>query len=142
MVFKRSLTLKNDVQEVDQIVPVVKAACEAVGFDELTTVQMNLAVEECVVNVVDYAYPEDTQGDIMVDVEANEGCLSFSVSDQGVAFDPTKKGDVDTTLPAEERQIGGLGIFLIKSIMDDVSYERSEGRNVLTMKKYYKPIKV
>ena len=92
MVFKRSLTLKNDVQEVDQIVPVVQAACEAVGFDELTTVQMNLAVEECVVNVVDYAYPEDTQGDIMVDVEANEGCLSFSVSDQGVAFDPTKKG--------------------------------------------------
>ena len=72
MVFKRSLTLKNDVQEVDQIVPVVQAACEAVGFDELTTVQMNLAVEECVVNVVDYAYPEDTQGDIMVDVEANE----------------------------------------------------------------------
>ena len=142
MVFKRSLTLKNDVQEVDQIVPVVQAACEAVGFDELTTVQMNLAVEECVVNVVDYAYPEDTQGDIMVDVEANEGCLSFSVSDQGVAFDPTKKGDVDTPLPAEERQIGGLGIFLIKSIMDDVSYERSEGRNVLTMKKYYKPIKV
>ena len=136
MVFKRSLTLKNDVQEVDQIVPVVQAACEAVGFDELTTVQMNLAVEECVVNVVDYAYPEDTQGDIMVDVEANEGCL------KGVAFDPTKKGDVDTTLPAEERQIGGLGIFLIKSIMDDVSYERSEGRNVLTMKKYYKPIKV
>ncbi|WP_425355273.1 ATP-binding protein [Mesomycoplasma ovipneumoniae] len=45
-------------------------------------------------------------------------------------------------MPAEERQIGGLGIFLIKSIMDDVSYERSEGRNVLTMKKYYKPIKV
>ena len=142
MVFKRSLTLKNDVQEVDNIVPVVQSACESVGFDELTTVQMNLAVEECVVNVVDYAYPEDTQGDIMVDVEANEGCLSFSVSDQGVAFDPTKKGDVDTTLPAEERQIGGLGIFLIKSIMDDVSYERSEGRNVLTMKKYYKPIKV
>lgn len=133
-----SITLKNDLKEIENLVDIVKAACEVAKFDELTTDQMNLVLEEAVVNVINYGYPEGTEGDIVVDVEVGDGCLTFTVSDHGVAFDPTKHGDVDTTLPAEQRQIGGLGIFLMKTTMDDVSYQRKDGQNILKLKKFYK----
>ena len=96
---------------------------------------LNLALEEAVVNVMDYAYPKDTAGYVNIDVRTDADCVVFVITDNGIPFDPTAMKDVDTTLPLEERSIGGLGIFLTRQIMDDISYERSNDKNILTLKK-------
>ena len=112
--------------------------CEDVGFDEMTTMQMNVAIEEAVVNVMNYAYPQGERGDVTVKVASNGMRLKFTIIDSGKAFDPTSQEDVDTTLPAEERPIGGLGIHLVRKIMDSISYKRLNGLNVLTLRKNLK----
>ena len=131
----RSITLPNDVAEVPALAEFVEGVCEEVGMDMPTTMQLNLAIEEAVVNVMDYAYPAGVKGEVVVDARVNDGQLLIVITDHGTPFDPTAKGDVDTTLSAEERNIGGLGIHLIRTIMDTVSYERSGDSNVLTLTK-------
>ena len=86
-------------------------------------------------NVIMYAYPEGTDG--LVDIEAiiRKDSLSFVISDSGQPFDPTASPDADISLGVTERPIGGLGIYLVRNIMDSVSYERADGKNILTMTK-------
>jgi sigma-B regulation protein RsbU (phosphoserine phosphatase) len=105
------------------------------GFDDLTTMQMNLAIEEAVVNVMNYAYPEGTTGSVNIEVQANDARLKFVISDSGKHFDPTSVAEADTSLSAEDRSIGGLGIYLVRQLMDSVNYERIGGFNVLTLRK-------
>ena len=131
--FQQSISLPNDVQEVPQLNEFVDGVCEAVGLDMSTTMKLNLAIEEAVVNVMNYAYPPDTQGEVRIEAVANDDQLKFQVIDSGAFFDPTKKGEVDIALSAEERSIGGLGIHLVRQIMDSISYERVDGTNVLTL---------
>ena len=100
-----------------------------------TTMQMNLALEEAVVNVMTYAYPHDIVGDIHIEAQANDVRLKFVISDNGMPFDPTAKAEVDTTLSVEERPIGGLGIHLVRKLMDSINYERTCNKNVLTLRK-------
>ena len=97
--------------------------------------QMNLALEEAVVNVMSYAYPEGTKGYVDISVQSDNGSLVFVISDSGKPFDPTTREEVDTSLPAEQRQIGGLGIFLVRKMMDDIKYEYKDGHNILTLRK-------
>lgn len=135
---QRSVTLANDVQDIPQLAAFVDEVCEAVGFDSILTMQMNLAMEEAVVNVMNYAYPKGTKGDVCIEAKAENGELQFMIVDSGTPFDPTAKEDVDTTLSAEERPIGGLGIFLVRQLMDDISYEYKDGKNMLTLRKKVK----
>ena len=132
---QRKIVLPNDVQEVPKLAAFVDEVCEGMGFDPMLTMQLNLAIEEAVVNVMDYAYPPGTKGEVDIEVKADADKLMFTISDNGVAFDPTAKAEVDTTLSAEERQIGGLGIHLVRHIMDNVEYERKDGRNILRLSK-------
>ena len=128
-----NLTLTNDVQEVPRLNAFVDEVCEEHGCDMETTMRMNLAIEEAVVNVIDYAYPPDTVGYVDIKVTTDDHHMEFVISDSGTPFDPTKKEDVDISLPVDERRIGGLGIHLVKQLMDSISYERKDGRNVLTL---------
>ena len=96
---------------------------------------LNLAIEEAVVNVMNYGYPEGTVGYIDVEVDADKESITFVITDTGKPFDPTKKEDVDITLPAEKRGIGGLGIHLIRRIMDNIDYQYIDKKNILTLKK-------
>jgi sigma-B regulation protein RsbU (phosphoserine phosphatase) len=98
-------------------------------------IQMNLAMEEAVVNVMSYAYPVDTVGNVTITAESDGEQLQFTIIDSGTPFDPTAKEEVDTTLSAEERPIGGLGIHLVRQLMDSINYERIDGKNVLTLRK-------
>ena len=133
--YQRQITLPNDVQEVPQLNVFVDEVCEQADFDMSTTLKLNLAIEEAVVNVMNYAYPAGEKGDVDIDAMINDEYLVFVISDSGTPFDPTTKAEVDTTLSAEERGIGGLGIHLIRQIMDTINYERVEGKNVLTLRK-------
>ena len=101
------------------------------------TMNLNLALEEAVVNVMSYAYP-GSHGDVKVDIKIDDQKVVSILTDSGIPFDPTQKGDVDTTLPAEERPIGGLGIHLVKQIMDKVSYQYVDNQNILTLEKNIK----
>ena len=135
MKLQRSITLPNDIEKVPLLAEFVDEVCEIVGFDMSTTMGINLALEEAVVNVMSYAYQPGTTGNVNIDAMANESRLKFIISDWGTPFDPTAEKEVDTTLSAEERPIGGLGIHLVRQIMDSINYERIGGMNVLTLRK-------
>lgn len=96
---------------------------------------INLALEEAVSNIIMYAYPQEEAHDIILKTSATESQLIFLLTDNGLSFDPTSAPEVNLDIPAEERQIGGLGIFLIRRIMNEVTYQRLDGENHLTMKK-------
>ena len=130
-----SITLPNDIEKISQLSEFVETIAEEAGLDMSLTMSLHLAIEEAVVNVMEYAYPKDTQNEVHIDVDTQDGQIIFTITDSGVAFDPTAQGDVDTTLSAEERPIGGLGIHLVRQIMDDISYQRVNGKNILTLKK-------
>lgn len=135
VLLSRSLELTNDVQQVELLAPFVEEVCQGVGFDPSLTMQMNLAIEEAVANVINYAYPKGQKGQLRIDAEANDVRLKFTITDNGTPFDPTTREDVDTSLSAEDRPIGGLGIFLVRQLMDSLNYERVGGQNVLTLRK-------
>ena len=97
---------------------------------------ITVALEEVFVNVAHYAYPNGS-GDVSFarDFDSVRRRMTVQMTDSGIPFDPLAKPDPDITLSAEERQIGGLGIFMMKMTMDDVSYVYKDGQNILTMKK-------
>ena len=128
-----TLVLKNDVREVARFSSFMKSVMEQLGIEKSLARQMRLAVEEAVVNVIDYAYPVGTEGDITILMQSDGRSIRFQIIDTGVAFDPTAKEMADTTLSVEDRQIGGLGILLVRELMDTINYERENGQNVLTL---------
>ncbi len=134
------LTIKNEIEELTKLPEFVDTVCEEAGVDMALIASLNLALEEAATNVVLYAY-EGKEGMVVIDAFYNSEYLKFVITDNGIPFDPTQKEDADTTLSAEERPIGGLGIFLVRQIMDDVIYERKGENNILTLVKYLKPVK-
>ena len=131
----RRLVLPNDIETIPQLNEFIDSVAEEVGLDMSLTMSLNLAIEEAVVNVMEYAYPEGQQGDVEIEVTADQEWMTFVITDTGIAFDPTKKEDADTTLSAEERPIGGLGIFMVRQLMDVIDYKREDNKNVLTLQK-------
>lgn len=131
----RRLVLPNDIETIPQLNEFIDLVAEEVGLDMSLTMSLNLAMEEAVVNVMDYAYPNGQKGNVDIEVTADQEWMTFVITDTGIAFDPTTKEDADTTLSAEERPIGGLGIFLVRQLMDDINYKREGNKNVLTLRK-------
>ena len=133
---ERHLILHNDIQQIPQLAEFVETVADAAKLDVALTMSINLALEEAVSNVIMYAYPKGSDG--LVDIEAivRKDSLQFIVSDNGIPFDPTAAPEADISLDVDERPIGGLGIFLVRNIMDEVTYNRSDdGKNILTMTK-------
>ena len=133
--FHKSITLPNNIEEIPQLNVFIDEVCEAAGLDMSDTMSINLALEEAVVNVMDYAYPANAPGEVTIEAEADDERMKFVITDHGIPFDPTAKAEVDTTLSLEERPTGGLGIHLVRQIMDSINYERENDKNVLTLRK-------
>ncbi|MBQ6038331.1 MAG: SpoIIE family protein phosphatase [Bacteroidaceae bacterium] len=138
----RSLTLKNDVKAVKTLNDFIKDVNLSLEIDPSLGMSLRLAVEEAVVNVMDYAYPPGTEGEMTIDVDVTADRLRYTLTDQGMSFAPTDVMRADTTLSVEDRPIGGLGIFLVRNLMDVINYERFEGKNVLTMWKNIDNLKI
>ena len=134
----KNLTLPNDVQEVPQLAAFVDEIGESAVIELGTTMKMKLAIEGAGVNVMNYAYPSGTKGEVRIEASVHEDYVEFVISDDGKPFNPTEVKDADTTLSVEERNIGGLGIFLVKHYMDKVKYKYVDGQNVLTLRKNLK----
>ena len=135
---RKSIVLPNDIQKVPRLNAFVNEACQMAGFTEEDTSKVQLAIEEAVVNVMKYAYPFGTHGDVTIEAQLNGVRMKFTIIDSGAPFDPTAHPEADTTLSANQRTIGGLGIHLVRQIMDAVNYERIDKLNVLTLKKNLK----
>ncbi len=135
---KRVLNIKNDIAEITTLATFIEELGEELELPMATTMSLNLALEEIVSNIILYAYPQKMSEDIEVATIWQDGQLVFTISDNGVEFDPTKVLEADVSLPAEEREIGGLGIFLVNKIMDEVNYTRIDNKNILTISKELK----
>jgi sigma-B regulation protein RsbU (phosphoserine phosphatase) len=136
--YHRGISLVNDVQEVPALAIFVGSICEDMHFNELTTAGVNLAIEEAVVNVMNYAYPEGTRANILLEVFADEEDIRFELRDDGRPFDPTASEEIDAESIARSQTVGGLGIHLMRHYMDSIAYERKNDQNVLTMTKHIK----
>ena len=134
-VLDEELILHNDVKEVEKLGVFVKQVAGRLELEKKLTGKLRLAVEEAVVNVMEYAYPAGKTGEISIQAVANRHRLKFVITDSGVSFNPTEASAPDTTLSAEERPVGGLGILLVRELMDTINYERIDGKNVLTLSK-------
>jgi len=135
VVLSESLTLPADVSRIGELGDFVKSIATRLGLTGKPAHDLRLAVEEIVVNVMSYAFPDGKEGEVRVDAYADRKAVRFIITDDGIPFDPTEVEMADTTLSVEERPIGGLGIFLARGLMDSINYEYADGRNILTLKK-------
>ena len=127
------LTLHNNVEQIALLPEYVETVAKAAQLDNETVFNLNLALEEAVSNVILYAYPEGTDNVVDIEAKADGNQVSFVITDSGKPFDPTAKEEVDIDAEITDRPIGGLGIHLVRTIMDKVSYERKEEKNILTL---------
>ena len=124
------------VENLDEVLGFIDEHLDAADCSPKVAMQIRLAAEEIFVNIASYAYQPE-KGKAIVRVEITEDPLTVAITfiDHGIPYDPLKKADPDITLSAEERDIGGLGVFLAKKTMDDVTYEYKDGQNILKLKK-------
>ena len=131
----RTIEFTNDVSQVTRLAEWIELLAEDWQLPASCTFQLNLALEEALVNVIDYAYTSQTDMPIRLKAEklTDKNSVRFVLEDDGIPFDPTKAEAPDITLSAEERQIGGLGIFIVNEMMAEVEYQRLDDKNILTM---------
>lgn len=129
------LIIRNDINELNRLVVFLEELEEEWNLPMGLVPSINLALEEALSNVIFYAYEKGSENEISIDFGLKGGELTIVISDAGNPYDPTQKEDPDINLSADERPIGGLGIFLIKQIMNEVSYRRVGDRNQLTLVK-------
>ena len=122
---QKTLRIKNDIHELSMMNQFLEEAGEELGLSTAFMMSLNLVMEEAVSNIIFYAYKGDVEDAVDISLVREGGELIVTLIDHGIAFDPTLRKDPDITLSAEDRPIGGLGIFLIKKIMDEVSYQNN-----------------
>ena len=132
---EKSIILANDISEITRLYEFIEEMGNDFSLSPDIVFNLNLVLEEAVVNVINYAYPKEDHQYIYLSATMKDGSIVLVLTDTGKEFDPTAAPEADITLSADERQIGGLGIFLIRQIMNEVKYERIEGKNVLTLEK-------
>jgi serine/threonine-protein kinase RsbW len=130
-----NVVVANDISEVDRLHRSVSQFCREHGLSSEIEGDLSLALEEILVNVIRYGYPEGGKHEILVRLWLEQDCVIVAVEDDGVPFNPLDAPEPDIHSPIEERQIGGLGIHLVRILMDALEYHRSEGRNRLVMRK-------
>jgi len=134
-VITNTLHIKNELGQLSLVTSFIEHEIETVGISNECSMQIRLALEEVVTNVILYAYPSQSGQDLSIDLAYKDGKLQITVIDTGIPFNPMEIEDPDLTLSVDKRPIGGLGIFIAKKLMNEVHYCRTDGKNILTMVK-------
>jgi len=134
----KDITLKATVENVSVVSEFVESFLEANDCSMKLINQINIIIDEIFSNIAFYSYPKDQIGDAKVTIEKRDDAIYLAFEDYGITYNPLEKEDPNIKLSAEERQIGGLGIFMVKNLVDDISYNNINGRNVLKVKKNIK----
>ena len=133
----KELTIAATVENIETVTDFVNEQLEALDCPMKAQMQIDIAIDELFGNIAHYAYnPEVGSATVRVEVIEDPLAVTITFIDNGVPYDPLAKADPDTTLSAEERDIGGLGIYMVKKSMDDIIYEYKDGQNILKIKKY------
>ena len=133
---ERNLTIENRIEELRRLAALVEEFGAEENWPPDLIFQVNLVLEEVAINVINFGH-DGSLHEIEIALTSELDALTIEVIDNGRAFDPTKDATVpDVTLPIEERPVGGLGVYLVRTMMDEMRYRREEGRNHLTLVKY------
>ena len=132
----KELTIPATVENIEKVTEFVNSQLEEINCPIKAKMQIDIAIDELFGNIAHYAYKPET-GPATVRVEVTETPISVIVTfiDHGIPYDPLKNDDPDVTLSAEESAIGGLGIFMVKKTMDEITYEYKDGQNILSIRK-------
>ncbi len=129
------MTVEATLDNIPTVTAFVDERLEALNCPVKAQMQIDVAIDELFSNIARYAYDPSGPATVRVDVDQDPLAVRVTFIDHGKPYDPLAKADPDVTLSAEERQIGGLGIFMVKKTMDDVRYEYKDGQNILTVEK-------
>jgi serine/threonine-protein kinase RsbW len=132
---KFKLRVQNKVDELEKIHSTVERIINEWGIPLQLGMCINLAIEEAFTNVVNYAFHDNEQHLVDIEFIKKEDQIEIIITDDGQHYDPTQKDDPQTDLPLEDRPVGGLGIFLIRKLMDNVEYQRNSDKNILKLTK-------
>lgn len=132
----KELTIAATVENIEVVTDFVNEQLEALDCPMKAQMQIDIAIDELFGNIAHYAYDPDV-GEATVRVEVTENPMAVIITfiDKGIPYDPLKQADPNTSLPAEERELGGLGIFMVKKSMDEITYTYKDGQNILAIKK-------
>jgi serine/threonine-protein kinase RsbW len=133
---KKSILLRNHMSEVDRLATAIIEFGEVNRLSTEVVFDIKLAAEELVVNVINYAYEDTEDHDISIDMDFGSDILVVTIKDDGKSFNPLDFHSANIEKPFGERDEGGMGIYLVRSLMDELSYKREQGRNILLMKKH------
>lgn len=132
----KSITVEAKIENVDKVTEFVNEVLEKKDCPLKVQMQLDVAIDEIFGNIAYYAYGKGSgNATIQIEMEDNPPKITLTFIDQGIPYNPLESKDPDITLDIEDREIGGLGIFLVKKTMDELSYEYVDGQNILTMKK-------
>lgn len=130
----KELTVEATIKNIEAVTDFINDELETLGCPLKTKIQIDVAIDELFGNIARYAYGGET-GKAEVRIEFEDDSVIITFIDSGKPFNPTERAEPDTTLPVEERAVGGLGIFLVKKTMDMMDYKYSGGKNILKIKK-------
>ena len=132
----KELTIAATVENIEVVTDFVNQQLELLECPMKAQMQIDIAIDELFSNIAHYSYnPEVGQATVRVEVLENPLAVTITFIDNGIPYDPLAKEDPDLSLSAEERQIGGLGIYMVKKSMDEITYEYKDGQNILSIKK-------
>ncbi|HET6555805.1 MAG TPA: ATP-binding protein [Prolixibacteraceae bacterium] len=131
----KHFVIENQVEELTSLAKKIEELAEKWQLPQALAMNINLAIEEALTNIIFYAFPDHDKHEIKVSVSLSNNLLTIKITDNGIPFNPLSQPLPDITLPAEKRPIGGLGIFLISQMMDKMQYTRQKNQNILTLNK-------
>ena len=131
----KHFVIENQIGKIASLAEKIDELAQNWELPQTLAMNLNLVVEEALSNIIFYAFTDSNKHDIDIALAVNKNRLTIKITDDGIPFNPLSHEQPDVTLPAEERPVGGLGIFLISQIMDEMHYNRQKNRNILTLNK-------
>lgn len=132
---KAKYKFKNNIAELQNLAVLLEEFCERNQVPMKVLFDLNLSLDELMTNIISYGYSDDSNHEIILEIDLDNKQLDITLIDDGIEFNPLNKEKPDLNLEVENKPIGGLGIFFVKQKMDEVNYERKDSKNYLQLKK-------